>query len=79
MMSYRMTAEEYLRVELATKRESYSHRRWPEEVVRAIAGAEVISGPGEPRCAAHAVPSRRLRAIRFRLRLARLRRRGARA
>ena len=77
-MSYRMTAEEYRSVELATKHESYAHRHWPQEVLRAIAGAEVtaaaLAAPG-PRRPAPAGLSRRLKGVRSRLRLARLRRR----
>jgi hypothetical protein len=75
MMSNQMTAEEYMRVELATKHESYSHRYWPQEVVRAIAGAEINPAAQPPRRSAPAGLSRRLKGVRSRLRLARLRRR----
>ena len=38
-----LTTEEMVQVSLATRGECYAHRRWPEEVVRAFAAAEVIT------------------------------------
>ena len=38
-----LTPEEVVQVSLATKGECYAHRRWPEEVVRAFAVAEVVT------------------------------------
>ena len=38
-----LTSDEVTRVSLATRRECHSHRRWPEDVVRAFASAEVIT------------------------------------
>ena len=75
MMSYQMTAEEYMRVQLATKHESYTHRHWPQEVVRAIAGAELNPVAQPPRRPAPAGLSWYVKSVRSRLRLARLRRR----
>ena len=43
MMKKPLTPEETTDVSLATKGESYHHRRWPEEVVRAFAAAQVIT------------------------------------
>ena len=37
-----LTPEEVVQVSLATRGECYAHRRWPEEVVRAFAAAQVI-------------------------------------
>jgi hypothetical protein len=67
-----VSEDEYLRVYLATKRESYSHRRWPPDVVRAIIGAQIITAEAPPDSPSSAV-ARRVKRIRFRLRLARLR------
>lgn len=39
-----LTPEEALLVELATRGESYAHRRWPAEVITAFAAAEVAAG-----------------------------------
>jgi hypothetical protein len=38
-----LTPDEVVQVSLATRREGYAHRRWPEEVVRAFAAAEVVT------------------------------------
>jgi hypothetical protein len=38
-----LTPEEVVQVSLATRGEGYAHRRWPEEVVKAFASAEVIT------------------------------------
>ena len=38
-----LTPEEVVQVSLATRGECYAHRRWPEEVVRAFAVAEVVT------------------------------------
>ncbi len=43
MVKNQLTPEEITAVSLATKGESYDHRRWPEEVVRAFASAPVIT------------------------------------
>ena len=65
-----LTAEEYQSVQLATRGESYAHRRWPQEVVRAVAAADVVI-TGEARRAANP-----LQALGSRLRAWRGRRRG---
>jgi hypothetical protein len=39
-----LTDEDYLRVQLATKRESFSHRTWDYQAVKAFASADVITG-----------------------------------
>ena len=63
----RLTPEEVTAVTLATKGESYSHRHWPEEVVRTIVKADLVKAsdgqPAEPRRAAI-----RVKALRARLR-----------
>lgn len=43
MIKKQLTPEELSAVSLATKGESYDHRRWPEEAVRAFASAPVIT------------------------------------
>ena len=43
MLKRQLTPEEVNAVALATKGESYDHRRWPEEVVRAFATAPVVT------------------------------------
>jgi len=43
MLKRQLTPEEVIAVSLATKGESYDHRRWPEDVVRAFASAQVIT------------------------------------
>lgn len=53
-MLRKLTADEYLRVQLATRGESYAHRRWPLDVVRAVAAAALVKA-GE----AHRVETRR--------------------
>ncbi len=63
-----LTDEDYTRVQLATKRESFSHRSWGYEVIKAFAGADVITRrvaqrDPKPRTAAH-----QLKKIRARLR-----------
>lgn len=62
-MLRQLTADEYLGVELATRGESYTHRRWPHEVVRALVAADVVKA-GEGRLAAKPVKAlcRRIRA-----------------
>ena len=56
MGSRRLTPEEVLAVNLATKGESYSHRHWPEEVVKAVINADPVEAgdtqPAEPRLTA---------------------------
>ena len=70
MASKRLTPAEVSAVDLATKGESYSHRRWPEDVLWAVINAELVRAgdiqPGEPRRAAN-----RVRAVRRRLRVMR--------
>jgi hypothetical protein len=48
-MKKQLTPAEVADVALATKSESYDHCRWPEEVVRAFASAEVITTKGPRR------------------------------
>ena len=48
----RLTPEEVTAVNLATRGESYAHRRWPEDVVRAFASAPVVTADGPRRLAA---------------------------
>ena len=43
MVKKQLTPEEMTALSLATKGESYDHRRWPVEVVRAFASAPVIT------------------------------------
>jgi len=43
MLKKQLTHEEMDALSLATKGESYDHRRWPVEVVRAFASAPVIT------------------------------------
>ena len=43
MLKMQLTPEEMTALSLATKGESYDHRRWPVEVVRAFASAPVIT------------------------------------
>ena len=43
MLKKQITPEEMNALSLATKGESYDHRRWPAEVVRAFASAPVIT------------------------------------
>ena len=49
MARMRLTPEEVSAVALATKGESYSHRHWPPEVVRAFACAPVVTAKGRQR------------------------------
>ena len=60
-----LTPEEFLAVNLATKGESYAHRRWPEEVVRAVIKTDLVKAsatqPAEPRRAATRVKALRAR------------------
>jgi hypothetical protein len=67
MAQKRLTPEEVSAVNLVTKGESYSHRHWPEEVVKAVINADLVEAgdvlPPEPRRAAI-----RVRALRVRLR-----------
>ena len=49
MVCNRLTPEDVTAVDLVTKGESYAHRRWPEEVVRAFASAEVVTAKGPQR------------------------------
>ena len=46
MAHRQLTPEEASAVALATKGESYSHRHWPEVVVRAFASAPVVRATG---------------------------------
>ena len=50
-MTKPLKPEEFADVLLVTKGESYNHRRWPEEVVRAFASAQVITAK-VPHCRA---------------------------
>ena len=43
MLKKQLTPEEMNTLSLATKGESYDHRRWPVEVVRAFASAPIIT------------------------------------
>ena len=43
MVKKQLTSEEMTALSLATKGESYDHRRWPAEVVRAFASATVVT------------------------------------
>ena len=53
-----LTPEEVADVLLATKGERYGHRRWPEEVVRAFASAQVITAKvPQPQAAGRARPA----------------------
>jgi hypothetical protein len=71
----RLTPEEVSAVDLATKGESYAHRHWPTEVVRAVIDADLVKAgdgrPAEPRRAAI-----RVKALRARLRARLMARRG---
>jgi len=49
MVKKKLTPEEMVAVSLATKGESYGHRRWPEEAVRAFASAPVVTLRGPQR------------------------------
>ena len=75
MSRRQLTPEEVSAVALATKGESYSHRHWPEEVVRAVINADLVKAgdgrPAEPRRAAV-----RVKALRARLRARLMARRG---
>ena len=75
MARRRLTPAEVAAVALATKGESYAHRRWPEDVVRAVITADLVRAgdgqPAEPRRAAL-----RLKALRARLRARLMGRRG---
>jgi hypothetical protein len=77
-MLRQLTAEDYLRVQLATRGESYSHRRWPQEVVRAVAASDLVKA-GEDRLAGPRRIAMRVNTISSRLcaRLGARRRRGA--
>ena len=75
MARRQITPAEVAAVALATKGESYAHRRWPLEVVRAVINADLVRAgdgqPAEPRRAAL-----RVKALRARLRaMRRVRRR----
>jgi hypothetical protein len=67
MARRQLTPEEDSAVNLVTKGESYSHRHWPEEVIRAVIAAHIVKAgdvrPAEPRRAAT-----RVKALRARLR-----------
>ena len=52
MARQRLTPEEVSAVNLVTKGESYSHRHWPEDVVRAFASATVVTAGAWQRQAA---------------------------
>jgi len=79
MVSRQITPEEDTAVNLVTKGESYSHRHWPPEVVRAVINADLVevgdTQPAEPRRAAARVQA--LRARLYAMRRARRRRTGA--
>lgn len=62
-----LTEEQYLQVHLATKRESYTHRRWPADVVLAMARAAVIPASVTPPPYVPWSVARLLRAVRARL------------
>jgi hypothetical protein len=53
MARRQLTPEEVSAVDLATKGESYAHRHWPPEVVRAVIDAALVRAgdtrPAEPR------------------------------
>jgi hypothetical protein len=65
MASRQLTPEEDTAVNLFTKGESYSHRHWPPEVVRAVIKADLVKAgdgrPAEPRRAAIRVKALRAR------------------
>ena len=67
MAQKQLTPAEISAVDLVTKGESYAHRRWPEEVVRAVINADLVEAgdipPAEPRRTAT-----RVKALRARLR-----------
>ena len=79
MVQKQLTPEEVSAVDLATKGESYSHRHWPPEVVRAVINAGIVKAgdarPAEPYRAATRVKT--LRACLHAMRGARRRRTGA--
>ena len=71
----RLTPEEVAAVALATKGESYAHRHWPEEVVRAFINADLVrAGDGQPAEARRTTV--RVKALRARLRAMRMARRA---
>jgi hypothetical protein len=67
MARRRLTPEEVSAVNLVTKGESYAHRHWPTEFVRAVINADLVTAgdtqPAEPRRATF-----RVKALRARLR-----------
>ncbi len=65
-----VTCEERLDVELATKGETTTHRRWPKEVVEAWLAADVLSFADERQRRA---ARRRVRRARWRVRRVRQR------
>ena len=71
-MQKELTREDYMRLELVTKGESFRHRRWPPEVVRALAGVEAATATEEKRGAVWHVAGRRLEGVRAHLRASRL-------
>ena len=75
MARSRLTPAEVSAVDLVTKGESYAHRHWSEEVVRAVINADLVEAgdipPAEPRRTAT-----RVKALRACLRARLMRRRG---
>ncbi len=63
-----LTDEDYLRVQLATKRESYSHQNWGHDVIRAFARADVITNNDAQKDIKPRTTAYRLKEIRARLR-----------
>ncbi len=76
-MPNQISAEDYHRVQLATTRESHTHRCWPQEVVRAFAAVELPAQAAEGRTARPGRLGRRIKVVRARLRLNRLKSRRA--
>ncbi len=71
-MPRQLTQEECIRLQLAAKGESRSHRHWPPDVVRAFAGAETAqTADASSRRAAPCRVARRIESIRWRLRASR--------
>ena len=77
-MPDQLTEEEYLQVSLVTRHESYSHCRWPPDVLRAIAEAQIFTTVKVLNGAASPSMTRHIKSIRSRLRLKRLPGGGAR-
>ena len=71
-MQKQLTQEECVRLQLAAKGESRSHRHWPPDVGRTIAGAQTAQAADVTRYGAAYRVARRIEAIRWRLRASRL-------